>query len=386
MPGWPRRRLLPVTVSAQRGEQPKVSGMWDGNGGHPLMVAVSCQYRSIRGSVVTSAGDQLLAVHRVDPRGGLQMRFSTTHEQPRKPISEILPATCNVTLIVIKKRSGGRHMRIAVAGGMSRSAWAGAATTARSDDLEFLAIRRVAPAGPRPPVPASAGWPQAESVRARARRLRAFASLPIVDVRRLARDERADFAAFLATLSPQQWQAPTLCTRWRVRDVVAHVISYDELDARGLLAHVVRGRFRPDQVNAAALVGYDTRTPGQLLALLTDHLQPRGLPAALGGRVALVEALIHHQDIRRPLGLPRAIPPERLLPALRTALIAPDIGGLWRIRGVRLVATDLGFSAGAGPEVRGTAEALLMTIAGRRDVMSELSGPGQRKFAGRLHS
>ena len=134
------------------------------------------------------------------------------------------------------------------------------------------------------------------------------------------------------------------------------------------------------------LVGYDTCTPGQLLALLTDHLQPRGLPAALGGRVALVEALIHHQDIRRPLGLPRAIPPERLLPALRTALIAPDIGGLWRIRGVRLVATDLGFSAGAGPEVRGTVEALLMAIAGRRDVMSELSGPGQRKFAGRLHS
>ena len=76
-----------------------------------------------------------------------------------------------------------------------------------------------------------------------------------MDVRRLARDERADFAAFLATLSPQQWQAPTLCARWRVRDVVAHVISYDELGARGLLARVVRGRFRPDQVNAAALVG-----------------------------------------------------------------------------------------------------------------------------------
>jgi uncharacterized protein (TIGR03083 family) len=96
-----------------------------------------------------------------------------------------------------------------------------------------------------------------------------------VDVRHLARDERADFAAFLATLSPQQWQAPTLCARWRVRDVVAHVISYDELDARGLLAHVVRGRFRPDQVNAAALARYDTRTPEQLPALLT------GPPAAL---------------------------------------------------------------------------------------------------------
>ena len=58
--------------------------------------------------------------------------------------------------------------------------------------------------------------------------------------------------------------------------MVAHVISYDELDAPGLLAHVVRGRFRPDQVNAAALVGYDTRTPGQLLALLTDPCNPGG--------------------------------------------------------------------------------------------------------------
>jgi uncharacterized protein (TIGR03083 family) len=207
-----------------------------------------------------------------------------------------------------------------------------------------------------------------------------------VDVRRLARDERADFAAFLATLSPQQWQAPTLCARWRVRDVVAHVISYDELDARRLLAHVVRGLFRPDQVNAAALARYDTCAPEQLLASLTDHLQPRGLPAALGGRVALVEALIHHQDIRRPLGRPRAIPPERLLPALRCALIAPDIGGFWRFRGVRLVATDLRFPAGVGPEARGTAEALLMVIAGRCDVLGELSGPGQRKLAGRIDS
>ena len=97
---------------------------------------------------------------------------------------------------------------------------------------------------------------------------------------------------------------------------------------------------------------------------MTDHLQPRGLPATLGGRVALVETLIHHQDIRRALARPRPAPAERLLPALRVALIAPDIGGLWRIRGVRMVATDLRFSAGAGPEVRGAAEALLMAMAG----------------------
>ncbi|HEX5296465.1 MAG TPA: maleylpyruvate isomerase family mycothiol-dependent enzyme [Streptosporangiaceae bacterium] len=205
-----------------------------------------------------------------------------------------------------------------------------------------------------------------------------------MDVRRLAREERADLAAFLATLSPRQWLAPTLCARWRVRDVVAHVVSYDELDTRRLLALAVRGRFRPGRVNAIALARYSAHSPEQLLGLLADHVQPRGLPAALGGRVALVEGVIHHQDIRRPLGLPRVIPPERMLTALRWALAAPDIGGFWRIRGVRLVATDLSFSAGAGPEVRGAAEALLMTLAGRRGVAGELTGPGQQKLAGRI--
>jgi uncharacterized protein (DUF1684 family) len=122
-----------------------------------------------------------------------------------------------------------------------------------------------------------------------------------------------------------------------------------------------------------------------LLELLKAHLQPTGLlPAALGGRVALAESLIHHQDIRRGLGQPRAIPAERLLPTLRIALIAPDIGGPWRIRGVRLVASDLRFAFGMGPQVQGSAEALLMAMAGRRGVVGELSGPGRAKLARRI--
>jgi hypothetical protein len=65
-------------------------------------------------------------------------------------------------------------------------------------------------------------------------------------------------------------------------------------------------------------------------------------------------------------------------------MLGPDIGGLWRTRGVRVVATDLGFTAGAGPEVRDPAEARLMAIAGRRGVAREVSGPGQRKLASRI--
>jgi hypothetical protein len=99
--------------------------------------------------------------------------------------------------------------------------------------------------------------------------------------------------------------------------------------------------------------------------------------------VGLADGVVHQQDIRRGLGLPRAVLPERLLPALRIALIAPDIGGL-RIRGVRMVATDLRFSSGFGAEVRGPAGALLMAIAGRRGVAGELTGPGRDKLARRI--
>ncbi len=209
------------------------------------------------------------------------------------------------------------------------------------------------------------------------------ANLLGVDVRRLAREERADFAAFLAALPPGQWEASSLCAGWRVRDVVAHVISYDELSTRGLLECAVRGRFWSSRINAIALARYDSYGPQQLLELLQAHLEPQGLMAALGGRVALTEGVIHHQDVRGALGYPRAVPPERLLVALRLALLGPDLGGLGRIRGVRVVATDLAFSAGAGPEARGPAEALLMTIAGRRGAAAQLSGPGQRKLAER---
>lgn len=60
----------------------------------------------------------------------------------------------------------------------------------------------------------------------------------------MAHDERADLADFLETLSPQQWQEPSLCLGWTVRDVVAHMISYEEHSTPDLLKRVVRTRFR----------------------------------------------------------------------------------------------------------------------------------------------
>lgn len=197
----------------------------------------------------------------------------------------------------------------------------------------------------------------------------------------LARAEREEFADFLTTLTPQQWDAPTLCTGWRVRDVVAHTMSYEELPFPALAKRFLDGRLNTDRINELAVADMAGTSPGELIAMVRKHALPSGLGAGFGGRIALSDNMIHQQDIRRVLDLPRVIAADRLRVALDFARWAPLIRGAWRARGVRLAATDLDWVAGKGPEVRGPAEALLMVMAGRAHGLRDLDGPGLNRLA-----
>src|SRR5690606_32689775 len=44
--------------------------------------------------------------------------------------------------------------------------------------------------------------------------------------------ERRSLAATLATLTPEQWEHPSLCAGWTVRDVAAHVIATPQIGGR----------------------------------------------------------------------------------------------------------------------------------------------------------
>lgn len=200
----------------------------------------------------------------------------------------------------------------------------------------------------------------------------------------MAEQERHDLASLLETLSPQQWDAPTLCDGWQVRDVVAHVISYEGLGLAGLGKRFARGAFLPDRVNAVGVAALRERSPEELVALVRRHAAPSGLTAGFGSRIALTDGLVHQQDIRRPLGVPREIPAERLRVALPFALTAPTVRGFWNVRGVRVIATDVDWSAGKGPEARGPGEAVLMAVAGRRGAARDLTGAGAELLARRL--
>ncbi|MFC4945659.1 maleylpyruvate isomerase family mycothiol-dependent enzyme, partial [Pseudonocardia sp. GCM10023141] len=107
-----------------------------------------------------------------------------------------------------------------------------------------------------------------------------------VDTMSLAHDERADLANLLDTLTPAQWDSPSLCAGWRVRDVVAHMFSYEELGIGGLVGRFIKGGVNPDRVNAVGVSAYAERSTDALVELVRNHLRPRGLTAGFGGRIA----------------------------------------------------------------------------------------------------
>jgi uncharacterized protein (TIGR03083 family) len=204
------------------------------------------------------------------------------------------------------------------------------------------------------------------------------------DTMQMARAEREEFAALLEGLTPQQWDSPTLCEQWRVREVVAHVIGYDPLTRAQLIRRMAEGLVTRGGANAVGVAEYAGKSPVELTELVRRYTVPQGLTSGFGGRIALTDGMIHQQDIRRPLGIPRTIPAESLRTALDFSTWAPRILGGLRARGLRLVATDVDWTHGNGPEVRGSGEALLMAMAGRSAALDDLDGPGKSKLAQRF--
>ena len=197
----------------------------------------------------------------------------------------------------------------------------------------------------------------------------------------MATAERTDLADLLATLTPDQWEAQSLCERWRVRDVVAHVMSFDGVSLLGMFGRVIRGRI------------IDANQVGRRTRIAQHRTAPRpaaGSAAAAGAghdlRRPVRAARRHHPSSRHPPPARSAapVPAERLRCVLGDSLHTPELPGWHLARGVRLTTTDLDWSHGRGPELTGPAEAVLMAVSGRQSAIGELAGPGQQVLARRL--
>jgi uncharacterized protein (TIGR03083 family) len=186
-----------------------------------------------------------------------------------------------------------------------------------------------------------------------------------------------DLAERLAELGDQQWDSPSLCALWRIRDVLAHVTAGAEgaFGAGAIFGGMLRHRFNYNRWVAADGHARGQQEPAVILEALRKAAANRKAKPGVRG---LMHVLIHGQDMCRPLGIQRQLPENHLVPV--ADFVKEDVhifGARKRIAGIALTATDMDWSHGSGPLVSGPAEALVMMMAGRLAALDDLSGEGK---------
>ncbi|MCI3273200.1 maleylpyruvate isomerase family mycothiol-dependent enzyme [Streptomyces cylindrosporus] len=182
---------------------------------------------------------------------------------------------------------------------------------------------------------------------------------------RIVDRERASLADLLEGLSPEEWETPTGCGDWRVRDVAAHLTIGARYPLTAVLREAARARGNFDRmIHDSAL--REARLPvADIVANLRSIVGSRRTAVMTTPRESLLDVLVHGQDIALALGRTREVPPEGARDAadrVWTMRIPPRP---WPLPSSRLVATDIDWSRGAGEEVRGPIAALLLLLTGR---------------------
>ena len=122
-----------------------------------------------------------------------------------------------------------------------------------------------------------------------------------IDVWSVVHAERAALVRDLETLSPEQWEMPSLCDGWTVHDVVAHLVDTARTTRVGFVLGLARARFDFDRQNAVGVARHRGDNPAETLARLRAVATRTSTPPApLVSRI--VEEVVHGEDVRRPLG------------------------------------------------------------------------------------
>lgn len=190
--------------------------------------------------------------------------------------------------------------------------------------------------------------------------------------------QRLSLAGMLEDLTPEQWGSPSLCSRWRVRDVAAHVALASQFPrTRTMLVAAVRARGSFHRLNHDLAVEHANRPTAQLVAELRANAASRELPIMTSYPNILLDVLVHGQDIAVPLGIPRAMPIEAACAgATRVWTMGWPFHAQRSLGRFTLTATDAQWTVGTGPAVLGPIEALLLLLTGRPAALPRLSGPG----------
>ena len=202
--------------------------------------------------------------------------------------------------------------------------------------------------------------------------------------------EMGDIGTLLNELPDEEFDRPSLCDGWAVRDVIGHMLLGHTLPMPQMLLmlgryhfNVTRGSREQSREYAQAL------TPAEIRSRWADVVTNRtkhGISRVIRSSEGYVDHTVHHQDIRRSLDRPRVIPDDRLVAALDGAVSvsSPMFSPKKNVNGLRLEDTDVDWAHGTGPGVQGSGEAILMVAAGRSAALADLGGEGVPTLAQRI--
>ena len=196
--------------------------------------------------------------------------------------------------------------------------------------------------------------------------------------------ERAMMADTLAALTPAQWAEPSLCAGWSVHIMAGHILAAAEQTPANFMKGMVANGFRFNTMMDRNARRLGALSPTEIIERLrarttTTNRPPAPVMAMLG------EIVVHSEDVCRPLGLGNGASGEAVAACLEMYTRASfPVGGKKRIGGLRLVAPDVDWSHGAGPEVSGSGLSLLLAMTGRPAGLAGLAGEGVTTMGSRM--
>jgi uncharacterized protein (TIGR03083 family) len=190
-------------------------------------------------------------------------------------------------------------------------------------------------------------------------------------------------ADLLEGASERQWDTPSLCAGWRVREVVAHMTMAVRYSEQEFMAGLQRCGFDFTRFSDE-IAARDAGLPAaELVAGLRSDVMQHWTPPGGGYHDALNHVVVHGLDVTVPLGLPRSCSDE----AIRVGLGDLTEGDAHThfgvsIQGRSLEATDLDWSYGSGAALRGPAADLVLVLCGRAVPSGRLDGEPLAASAG----
>ncbi|MYZ39845.1 MULTISPECIES: TIGR03086 family metal-binding protein [unclassified Streptomyces] len=184
-----------------------------------------------------------------------------------------------------------------------------------------------------------------------------------MDIRALHEEALRSTHRFVAAVGPDQWESPTPCEAWNVRQLVNHLVSgnlwVDEL-GRGRTIEEVGTDLDGDLLGDDPVAAHQASVSAAAGAFAADGAMERLWPLSYGARPGrvyarqrFIDVLIHGWDIGRATGEDPRLPADLVQECTDLITARPGIRAQWGF-------ADVTAGPGADPQAR------LLALTGRR--------------------